>query len=221
MYPIKKWKEIKRTLKFKTPYPKGFGSLTGKPHLGVDYVIPVGTKIYAYADCEVKSLIGKEGGNTIWVKAKDGYLVRFLHLRDKAKSGKFKEGDIIGISGNTGLSTSPHTHCDVSKNGKLELNNLNNFVDPDKYFEKYSKDLSTEPLKSSEPISTGPNVELVTEVKNEPILNESTLNPNPQPQLNASAVGDGWIDVSPDVPRETKKPLFRAVIDFIKCILSR
>lgn len=136
MYPLKSFHKVRRTLRFKTPYPAGFGALSGKPHLGIDYVVPVGTPIYAF-DKKVKvirAFKGSQGGNTIWVE-NDGHIVRFLHLRELPKVGTYKRGDIIAYTGNTGLSTAPHTHVDVSK-GSVQLANMKNFIDPDVYFEK-------------------------------------------------------------------------------------
>jgi murein DD-endopeptidase MepM/ murein hydrolase activator NlpD len=57
-----------------------------------------------------------------------------MHLREKPSLGKFKQGQVIAFTGNTGaLTTGAHLHIDVSKN-KLELNNFSNFIDPESYF---------------------------------------------------------------------------------------
>lgn len=95
-------------------------------------MVPEGTPIFAPYDGEVKTLWGDEGGNTVHFSG-NGHLVRFLHLSKFAKKGKVKTGDIIGYSGNTGVSSGPHVHIDVSR-GTLQLNNRKNFVDPDLYF---------------------------------------------------------------------------------------
>lgn len=85
---------------------------------------------------------------------------------------------------------------------------------------KESKISTTSILKVSEPISTGPKVEVVPETK--PEANTTTLNPN-ETYTSATAsqpLSNGWVDISPDVPRETKKPLFQAVLEWIISKLS-
>lgn len=175
MYPLKDFHKVRRTLRFKTPYPKGFGSLSGQPHLGVDYVVPVGTPLHAfYKTVEVvRSFHGTQGGNTAWVKC-EGKLVRFLHLRELPKLGVYKAGEVFAYTGNTGVSTAPHTHSDVSTNGTLALGNMKNFEDPDEFFEKmhvkYEKELQAiEDKKKKEPvvIKTEENKAVLTETKEE------------------------------------------------------
>jgi hypothetical protein len=145
MYPIKDWPKLKRTLRFKQIYPKGFGALTGKPHLGLDIIIPIGTEIVMPFDGTVKQLVGAEGGNTLHVSTQ-GVLIRFLHLDRFGKKGIVKKGEVIGWSGNTGVSTGPHTHCDISR-GQLQLNNINNFIDPDAFDWQPNKE---EPVNNEE-----------------------------------------------------------------------
>lgn len=100
-------------------------------HIGTDYGL-LGDIIYAPFNGLATKTYGPSGGNTILFKADNGKLYRFLHCKQILKTGRVNEGDQIGIVGNTGVSTKPHTHIDISKNGKLELNNRNNFLDPEK-----------------------------------------------------------------------------------------
>lgn len=129
--PIKDYFKIKRTYLFGVP------TFYNNFHTGVDLITKIGTPILAWDDdLEVThAFSGKDGGNTIWVKIKGNKrLFRFLHLDKPGKVGKFKKGDIIGYTGNTGKSTGPHVHIDISKNGELVLTNNKNFEDPDAYF---------------------------------------------------------------------------------------
>lgn len=118
--------------KFGQKYPAGFGSLTGQPHLGVDYIIPVGKPIYAIADGVTKSSTGSQSGNTVILVTNRGLSVRYMHLdRFVALSNaKVFRGDVIGYTGNTGVSTAPHLHLDVFKGLVTNINQFNNFIDP-------------------------------------------------------------------------------------------
>jgi len=111
---------------FKKPYPPGFGSLTGKPHLGVDILAPEGTPVFATEDGQAKAFWGAQGGNT--VELVGTYTQRFMHLRSPGKSGYVRAGDVIGYSGNTGTSNYRHLHWDARGNGTGI--HINNFVDP-------------------------------------------------------------------------------------------
>ncbi len=131
---LKDYEKIKRGYAFGVP--THYNSF----HIGLDLIVPKNTPVYAWADLEiVNSFLGKEGGNTAWIKV-DGRpeLVRLLHLNEPAKKGKYKKDVVIAKTGNTGLSTGPHLHQDVSINGKLELSNKKNFTDPEKYNREFN-----------------------------------------------------------------------------------
>jgi len=121
----------------------GFGEKTfySSFHLGTDYIVPERTPIFAPAGCEV-FVVGDfvEGGNTIHIRFKNrtyGPLVmRFMHLSKMSPLGKYKAGEILGLTGNTGkLTTNAHLHIDISR-GNVKLNDFKNFLDPDKFFSK-------------------------------------------------------------------------------------
>lgn len=99
-------------------------------HHGVDYLIPEGTAVFATADGVVKSLSEKNTthGKAITIDHGNGYQTSYSHLLDiRVKSGqKVKRGDIIALSGNSGLSFAPHLHYEVIFNGMR--------VDPVHYF---------------------------------------------------------------------------------------
>lgn len=118
--------------KFGQKYPAGFGSLTGQPHLGVDYIIPVGKPIYAIADGVTKSSTGSQSGNTVTLVTNRGLSVRYMHLSRfvALSNAKVFRGDVIGYTGNTGVSTTPHLHLDVFKGVPTNINQFNNFIDP-------------------------------------------------------------------------------------------
>jgi murein DD-endopeptidase MepM/ murein hydrolase activator NlpD len=100
-----------------------------KAHLGIDYAAPVGTPVWASAGGRVVEVGMKRGsGNTIVLAHSGGISTRYYHLSRFARglhAGQIvKQKDVIGFVGTTGLSTGPHLHFSVTKNGA--------FVDPNK-----------------------------------------------------------------------------------------
>jgi len=119
----------------KTPkgYHQGDKTFYSDWHLGIDLIIPIGTPIYAPTNGTAKYSYGNEGGNTISFTDERGMLHRFLHLNTWSDKKEFKEGERIAYSGNSGSVSKGfgHLHWDLSKNGKLELNNRANFLNPE------------------------------------------------------------------------------------------
>ena len=99
-------------------------------HQGVDYAIAEGTRIFATADGIVKEVKGKNStsGITVVIDHRNGYTTSYSHLQSvKVKRGRrVQRGDIIALSGNSGLSLAPHLHYEVRHNGMR--------VDPTHYF---------------------------------------------------------------------------------------
>lgn len=91
-------------------------TLTGV-HIGVDFPCPVGTPIKA----RMNGTVTKTGttaalGNYCYFEFMcrgKTFVDRYLHLRDVPTTGKFRQGDIIGYTGNTGQTTGPHLHIDT------------------------------------------------------------------------------------------------------------
>jgi murein DD-endopeptidase MepM/ murein hydrolase activator NlpD len=100
-----------------------------RAHLGIDYAAPVGTPVWASAGGRVVEVGMKRGsGNTIVLAHSGGLTTRYYHLSRYARGlhvgQTVKQKDVIGFVGTTGLSTGPHLHFSVTKNGA--------FVDPSK-----------------------------------------------------------------------------------------
>ena len=97
-----------------------------KMHRGIDYTVPLGTKVIATADGVVSNIINDdtEKGMTIYIDHGNGYRTVYAHLSKflVSRDSKVKRGKIIALSGDTGMSLFPHLHYEVWKNGK--------FVDP-------------------------------------------------------------------------------------------
>ncbi len=102
---------------------------TLKSHQGVDFTIPEGTRIFATADGTVKSItVNSTSGREITLDHGNGYTTKYSHIgaTTVARGSRVKRGDIIALSGNSGLSITPHLHYEVSYNGMR--------VDPIHYF---------------------------------------------------------------------------------------
>jgi hypothetical protein len=81
-------------------------------HIGTDYMVPENTPILAPGLCAVtKSGNDKALGNWCEIHLNDVYLI-FAHLRAVPSLGLREAGQVIGFSGNTGLSTGPHCHVE-------------------------------------------------------------------------------------------------------------
>jgi len=94
-----------------------------RAHLGVDYAAPRGTPVVAAGSGTVIFAGRTRGyGNLIKVRHGDGYVTLYAHLKAfkrGIRSGKpVKQGQVIGYVGSTGLSTGPHLHFGLYKNGR-------------------------------------------------------------------------------------------------------
>lgn len=100
-------------------------------HSGVDIKVPIGTKVFATASGQIiKAKHHKAWGWHIVIKHDEVYTTIYSHLSKlMVKPGQnIQKGDIIALTGNSGLSTRPHLHYEVQKNGSS--------VNPKKYFGK-------------------------------------------------------------------------------------
>ncbi|MDR2659391.1 MAG: M23 family metallopeptidase [Spirochaetaceae bacterium] len=85
-------------------------------HAGIDYGVPTGTPVSACAAGRVV-LAGERivTGNSVIIEHLPGVYSIYYHLdRIFAEEGAVvKEGDLIGLSGSTGLATGPHLHWEL------------------------------------------------------------------------------------------------------------
>jgi hypothetical protein len=110
----------------KVTHISGFGTrispITGKKafHCGVDLASPEGEKVMSAAKgVVVKTDSDPKMGNYVIIKHNDTYSTLYSHLRSTSvKAGKMVEKEQgIGYVGHTGVSTGPHLHYEVIKNG--------------------------------------------------------------------------------------------------------
>ncbi len=118
-------KEYRQPFKGDYPISQRYGELIpgvtiyGKPHTGIDYACPEGTEVLASAD----GIVMAAG----WDSTGFGYLVVIQHDKDHStlyahlkvvlvlKDQYVKQGQEIGISGQTGYTTGPHLHFEARR----------------------------------------------------------------------------------------------------------
>ena len=98
-------------------------------HEGVDMSAYTNTPIYAARGGKVTKASYQDGGagNYVNINHGDGYSSIYMHMtRYIVSAGQYvSQGQVIGYVGSTGLSTGPHLHFGIAKNGS--------YVNPMKY----------------------------------------------------------------------------------------
>ena len=94
-----------------------------RAHKGVDFRAPTGTPIpSAGAGRVVARGYNRGHGNFIKIRHNGSFETLYAHMSKFAKNVNVgtvvKQGQIIGYSGSTGLSTGPHLHYEIIKDGK-------------------------------------------------------------------------------------------------------
>ena len=100
-------------------------------HHGIDFAAPTGTPIYATGNGKIIEAVNRSRsgyGKFIEIDHGYGYKTKYAHLSKLAvnKGQDVKRGELIGYVGNTGKSTGPHLHYEVSVNDK-KVNPINYF----------------------------------------------------------------------------------------------
>lgn len=131
-------KPLNKYLRVSSPYgaqrkyisEKGV-QLSAWAHRGVDYAAAQGHIVYAVNNgLIVVSEKFQVHGNTVIIDHGRGVLSVYNHLdsRSVRKGERVRKGQILGYSGNTGLTSGPHLHYGLSVN--------NTRVDPQEWFTK-------------------------------------------------------------------------------------
>lgn len=86
-------------------------------HSGVDYGLPAGRSVFAPASGQLTNVVSPTGGNMVVIY--DGqFHHRLMHNSSFSRgNGQVSEGDQVALVGTTGLSTGPHCHWDINKEG--------------------------------------------------------------------------------------------------------
>ncbi len=99
----------------------------GTQYYSVDFAMPTGTPVVASRSGQVVNLemsfiegdnvFGHE--NLVWIQHTDGTVARYYHLAHEsarvANGTAVIQGQVIALSDNTGNSTGPHLHFDVTQ----------------------------------------------------------------------------------------------------------
>ena len=108
------------------PITSPFGMRGKKMHSGIDIGMPTGTPLYASKSGTVLKAgidskgVNSGGGKIVMLTHPDGSATNYFHLSEwKVNTdASVKQGDLIGISGNTGFSSGPHLHFEIAEGGK-------------------------------------------------------------------------------------------------------
>ncbi len=109
-------------------------------HDGLDFTAPRGTPIYASANGTVKTAGGQNGyGTTVVIDHGNGYETLYAHMSklNTRAGAQVKRGQVIGYVGSTGLSSGPHLHYEIKKDG-VKINPISYFYN-DLNAEQYKK----------------------------------------------------------------------------------
>lgn len=123
---------------------EGYYSITGfglrmhpvlgiyKTHSGLDIIADVGASVFASGDGVVEHAKRSGGGygNAVLISHGYGYQSLYAHLSKILvhEGQKVKRGDLIAISGKTGLVSGPHLHYEVHYRG-VKQNPIDYFLD--------------------------------------------------------------------------------------------
>jgi len=101
-------------------------------HNGIDLSVPNNSLIVAAADGVVlEAEYSISYGNYVLILHRNNYKTLYAHLNtlSVARGQKVEQGQKIGLSGNTGLSTGPHLHYEVRHDNKC--------IDPARFLAKH------------------------------------------------------------------------------------
>ena len=90
-------------------------------HAGIDVAVPIGTPVRAAGTGSVvEAARDQEYGLFVLLRHNDGLETRYAHLsRIVVSAGKtIVAGEVLGLSGNSGRSSAPHLHFEVTQRGQ-------------------------------------------------------------------------------------------------------
>lgn len=129
-------------------------TVNNKPHTGIDYGCPMHTKILASNDGEVMAvgwdLTGY--GFRVILRHPDGMATLYGHLDSISVNAgdKVKQGQEIGISGDTGNATGPHLHFEARTRWNDYTSHFDPMTLPLMSFADVAENATTQPVENSE-----------------------------------------------------------------------
>lgn len=136
-----------KTYRFSSPFGYRNHPILGgiRLHKGVDLGCDKGNPIYCTGDGVVSMIKEEERsyGHQVLVDHGFGYQTRYAHMSQifVFEGMKLHRGDCVGLSGNTGQSTSPHLHYEVIYQGEAvdPLHFMDLSISTQDYFEMVRK----------------------------------------------------------------------------------
>lgn len=137
--------------------PADYAKFGLKGHNGIDFGLPTGTEVRATHGGVVKEATNDPTGYGLYIKIEnsiEGSL--YAHLKEfKVKlNDTVTEGQVIGLSDNTGNSTGPHLHFGYYRLPRDRQNGFSGYVDPAPFFNQPSEVMVTIPQKELDEIRT-------------------------------------------------------------------
>lgn len=85
-------------------------------HPAIDIACATGTPVHAAHDGVARVERSYTHGITVVLNGSGGLTTSYSHLQSAAGSGTFRQGDLIGLCGNTGIwSSGPHLHFESNR----------------------------------------------------------------------------------------------------------
>ncbi len=127
-----------------------------KGHTGIDLSAKIGTPVYAAANGYVQRASRYSGyGKYILIKHNTSVNTAYAHLsKIQVKPGQYvQKGQIIGYTGNSGISTGPHLHYEVIQNGR--------YINPLTHIKQEPQTLQGEKLRKFKQFQKTINLQIV------------------------------------------------------------
>ncbi len=115
-----------------------------KAHPGIDFAVPLNTKVVSASWGEVCEIGWSKKGWGIYIKVKHEKVVSlYAHLNTiKVVRGCYvTQGQLLGYSGNTGNSSGPHLHFGIYDSKKQD-NGYKGYIDPLPFLKKINNNFS-------------------------------------------------------------------------------